>query len=347
MPKRTKLPESKYIGTGKSELTVQKSNPLLTLSETDLTLPEFKILDAYLSRIDSHNEEKRTVQLDKGTLERMLGVSRILKNDLEIRLQHLFQTVKLEDEHKKNGFVLINLFEKAEAEADENGLWTITLTCTEAAREYIFNIDNIGYLRYRLKNVIDLTSRYSYILYLYLENNRFRKEWNVNLVELKEILRCNADTYREYKHFNNLVLKKCQKELQEKTDCHFTYTTVKKGRRVVAIHFSLETLAILEDNIPEQLAFDLPSINDPVEFLRSVSNNVDGKPEWTRIQAEEIYSLVTAIPEDKLPETDTDDIELRRYQFLRQLWLRMQRSEESKPIRNRFNYFLKMLKQEQ
>ena len=143
MPKRTKLPESKYIGTGKSELTVQKSNPLLTLSETDLTLPEFKILDAYLSRIDSHNEEKRTVQLDKGALERMLGVSRILKNDLEIRLQHLFQTVKLEDEHKKNGFVLINLFEKAEAEADENGLWTITLTCTEAAREYIFNIDNI------------------------------------------------------------------------------------------------------------------------------------------------------------------------------------------------------------
>ncbi len=56
MPKRTNLPESKYIGTGKSELTVQKSNTLLNLSETDLTLTEFKILDAYLSRIDSHNE---------------------------------------------------------------------------------------------------------------------------------------------------------------------------------------------------------------------------------------------------------------------------------------------------
>lgn len=115
----------------------------------------------------------------------------------------------------------------------------------------------------------------------------------------------------------------------------------------MAIHFSLETLAVLEDNIPEQLAFDLTDINNPVEFLRSVSNDVDGKPEWTRAQAEEIYSLVTAVPEEKLPEADTDDIELRRYQFLRQLWLRMQRSAENKPIRNRFNYFLKMLKQEQ
>ncbi len=34
-------------------LLVQKSNPLQTLSQTNLTLPEFKILDAYLSRIDS------------------------------------------------------------------------------------------------------------------------------------------------------------------------------------------------------------------------------------------------------------------------------------------------------
>lgn len=58
---------------------------------------------------------------------------------------------------KENGFAKISLFEKAEAKQDENGLWQVDLVCTESALEYIFNIENIGYLRYRLKNIIDLT----------------------------------------------------------------------------------------------------------------------------------------------------------------------------------------------
>lgn len=51
MPRRKKLPAiPDYKGTGKESdnLLIQKSNPLLSLSETGLTLAEFKILDAYL-----------------------------------------------------------------------------------------------------------------------------------------------------------------------------------------------------------------------------------------------------------------------------------------------------------
>ena len=58
-------------------LLVQKSNPLQTLSQTNLTLPEFKILDAYLSRIDSRKPEARLVQFERGALERLLDVEKI------------------------------------------------------------------------------------------------------------------------------------------------------------------------------------------------------------------------------------------------------------------------------
>lgn len=51
---------------GSCNYLVQKSNPLQSLSETKMTLAEFKILDAYLSKIDSHNPEKREVVFDKG-----------------------------------------------------------------------------------------------------------------------------------------------------------------------------------------------------------------------------------------------------------------------------------------
>lgn len=260
MPKRKRiLKVADYIGLPKDndKLMVQKSNPLQTLSETDMTLVEFKILDAYLSRIDSHDSSKRHVRFEKGELEKILGVTKINQPDLEKRLKNLFQVLKIQDSSKKKGFTMISLFEKAEASQDENGLWQVDLICTSAALEYIFNIENIGYLRYRLKNIIDLTSRYSYILYLYLENNRFRKSWIVEMEELKRILHCNANSYvNGYKDFNKDVLKKCQRELHEKTNLRFSYLpTNKKGRSYKALQFTVETVA---EKMAETEYFRLP-----------------------------------------------------------------------------------------
>ena len=128
MPRRKKLPTiPDYAGSGREPENhlIQKSNPLLSLSQTDMTLPELKILDIYLSRIDSHDEEKRTVQLEKGEIEDCLGLSRILKPDLEKRLRNLAQMVKIEDETNPDGFILVSLFEKIGAWRDEDGLWQI------------------------------------------------------------------------------------------------------------------------------------------------------------------------------------------------------------------------------
>lgn len=243
MPKRNKLPSiPDYKGCGKNpeKLTVQKSNPLQSLSQTSMTLPELKILDAYLARINSHEPEKRYVQFEKGELERLLDVTRILKKDLDARINNLFQTITIQDETKRNGFKKIALFEKAECEQDENGLWQVNLMCTNSAMEYIFNIENIGYLKYRLKNVINLTSRYSYILYLYLEDNCYRINWEIILDDLKKMLNCTAESYIAYKEFNDKILKKCKKEINAKTTINFTYTPIKKGRKVVGIRFEVE-----------------------------------------------------------------------------------------------------------
>lgn len=270
MPKRRKppkLPDYEGMGAHSEYAEIQKARPLQSLSETDLTLPEFKILDAYLARINSHDPDKRTVKLEKGELEKALGVTEIKQDDLEKRLRHLFQIIKVKDDRKRKGFKLINLFEEADAEQDEDGLWLITLTCTASAREYVFNIDNLGYLRYRLKNVINLTSRYSYVLFLYLLDNRFRKTWSIDLVDLKALLNCNAERYKQFKFFNAEILKKCHKELCEKTDISFEYKPIKRGRTVSAVEFSVNTL---NDELAEQLRsapLELDSITENGEFV--------------------------------------------------------------------------------
>lgn len=260
------MPDYEGMGAYSDNAEIQKARPLQSLSETDLTLPEFKILDAYLARINSHNN-KRTVRLEKGELEKALGISEIKQEDLEKRLRHLFQVIKIKDNRKRKGFKLINLFEEADAEQDEDGLWQITLTCTSSAREYMFNIDNIGYLRYRLKNVINLTSRYSYVMFLYLLDNRFRKTWSIDLVDLKALLNCNAERYKQFKFFNSEILKKCHKELCEKTDISFEYKPIKRGRSVSAVEFSVNTL---NDELTEQLRsvpLELDSIAENGEFV--------------------------------------------------------------------------------
>lgn len=95
--------------------------------------------------------------------------------------------------------------------------------------EVFFNIENLGYLRYKLRCITSLTSRYTYIMFIYLEANRFRKSWDVPLDELKQILDCDkVETYSAFKEFNKQVLKRVQKEMHEKTECRYSYEPIKK-----------------------------------------------------------------------------------------------------------------------
>ena len=233
------------LGNEIDKLTVQKSLPLFALWRSELTLAEFKILDTYLSRIDSHKPDKRTVVFEKGELEKILGVKRIRTEELDERLKHLGTPIRIDDNiNQKKKFARISLFEKAMAEQDNYGIWQVELTASQSAMKYFFNIENLGYLRYKLRCITSLTSRYTYIMFIYLEANRYRKSWEVDLAELKEILACDKEeTYKVFKRFNDLILKKIHKEMNEKTECRYSYESIKKGRSVVAVRFTVETLS--------------------------------------------------------------------------------------------------------
>lgn len=262
-PKKILEPIYGISSDPENKLTVQKSIPLFSLWRSEMSLAEFKILDTYLSRINSRQPEKRTVVFTKGELEKLLGVTKIDKKNLEERICGLFQIVKVEEEPGK--FRNVGLFEEAYGEADEKGLWTVSLTCTAKAMKYVFNIEQLGYLRYKLRCITGLTSRYTYVLFMYLESNRFRKSWTVSVDELRMLLNCDQEeSYAAFKVFNDRILKRCQKELHEKTECRFSYAPVKTGRWVTAVKFTLETLAdSIEAELPGQMSIDDYDYNDP------------------------------------------------------------------------------------
>ena len=333
-----------------TKLTVQKSLPLMALWRSELTLAEFKILDAYLSRIDSRTPEKRAVRFEKGELEALLGVKKINTPELKERLKHLGTMVQVDDPTKTRSFRLIALFEQAECEQDEYGQWQVELECTQKAMKYIFNVEDIGYLRYKLRSIVNLSSRYSYILFLYLEFNRFRKTWEIGLDDLKQMLRCDdEETYKEFKRFNDRLLKRCQKEIHEKTECRFTYEPVKRGRSVVAVRFAVETLPSLE--VPDQLSLAAITTKpeDQIEFLRSACTpSGAAEPEFSREEMEQLFEVLVMVEDSVFPypKDMPYDIEFRRYHYLRQKYTAMNCASTKKPIKHRFSYLLKMVRKD-
>lgn len=348
MPRRKKLPVApNYTGAAKKNpdrMLVQKSTPLQTLSETGLTLAEFKILDAYLSRINSHRPDERYVRFEKGELEKLLGVTQLKKDDLSKRIDNLFQVITIRDPNKPKGFTKIGLFEKAVCEQDENGQWQVDLACSASAMEYVFNIENLRYLKYRLKNVIELTSRYSYILYLHLEQHHRQKSWEVSLDELKQTLNCTSESYAAYKEFNDKILKKCHKEINEKTNLSYTYEPIKSGRKVTAIRFTLKTRTdedmqlTLDDILPTQKESadleDREYKDSNISLLAAACNH-----EFDNTQMEGIFAVIST---KKMPEI-TGGIWIARYHYLAEMYAKMNVYAKEKTIPRRYGYFVKML----
>lgn len=338
---RKKLEPITSLGN-EDRLTVQKSLPLFALWRSELTLAEFKILDTYLSRIDSHKPERRAVMFEKGELEKLLGVQKINNKELEDRLKHLMENVvKIPDTDERKGFRLISLFEEAVAEQDDYGLWQVRLECTQKAMKYIFNIENLGYLRYKLRCITSITSRYTYIMFIYLEANRFRKSWEISLGELKEILACDKEElYKEFKYFNRDILKKVYREMHEKTECRYNYEPIKKGRSVVAVRFTLESLApVIDDQIPGQMAISDILPGPGHELWESAMPNSG----FTAEQIEHLRSLLSTVPDSKMPDMG-EGIDINRYHYIRNLWTRM--SAQKKPIRDRYAYLCRMIEQD-
>ena len=346
----------KLDGLKSDKPVIQKSTPLLSLWRSPLTLSEFKILDAYLARIDSHHPEKRWVCFSKADLEELLGVKKINIADLSKRIDHLAVMVRIDNPGFPDGFDKVALFERAVCEKTKDG-WQVNLCCTPSAMKYIFNIENLGYLRYKLRSIIHLSSRYSYLMFLYLERNRFRGEWDVELADLRSFLGCAEDSYTEYRYFNQFVLRKSKLELEEKTDCRFVYEPIRQGKRVVRLHFQVEPLPFLERTkedgdiaVLSGASVELPSRADPnpaIGILQSACLLPNGEPEFSETEMQHIDSLLVHVPQSKLPyKSAKPNSVFSKRQYLAERYAAMNRQAEKKPIKHRYNYLLKMIRRD-
>ena len=327
------------IGNLKDDNLVQKSIPFLFMNKNPYSLGEMKVLDTYLSRINSHEPDSRKVTFTKKEYEKLMGISEIRIEQLEkytASMMSKIARIKISETE----FTQINIFCESRFKKDEFGEWTITLECSEKAKKYIFDIEKIRYIKYLLKYTIGFKSKYSMFLYGYLLYNRYRISWSESLTNLRKSLQCDSDYYKDFRQFRTKILDKALEEVNEITDVEFTYRTEKKGRTVVSIRF---------DYIKQQK--ELPEPQEPdnglkiygyeegesphqynsknMEFLASACND-----EFSQLEMSILFNMLARMD---LYEYDKD-VWRARYRFLSGKYNAMNYYESREPIRHRFAY---------
>lgn len=251
--------EKVIIGAPDELHIVEKSRPLLLMKEVPFELGELKVLDTYLARINARDPKATTVRFSKEEYEDLMGIERMRPERLEKYVKSIMsKNVSIPDKTARGGFRVYTLFDEAICEPDENGQWWIDLSCTPKAKKLFFNIESVGYIRYQLKNVLPMKSKYSVLLYLYLLDNRFRKNWEIDLISLREkVFRCFSEFYaNNYKNFRQDILEKALKEVNKFTDIEFSYTSVKSGTKITGIRWNLIKDTDDEPALPEPVPLE-------------------------------------------------------------------------------------------
>ena len=320
---------------------VSRSRPLLSLGKSALSLYELKVLDTYLSKINPHKPDERTVIFKKGEFEALFDYNRIKLPELKEHLNNL-QSLKVDIATNENETDTIVLFERAKAVQDQYKMWQVELTCSQSAMRYFFNIESLGYLRYKLWNILQLSSRYSYLLFLYLVDNRFRKNWTISFEELKQVLNCeNITSYNSFRDFRRAVLDRCKEEILSKTDIIFDYTTIKAGRYVKDIQFNVTTwgeLATIQAEIEKEQQQELEDstdkkyVNDDISIMCEICDNTIDREEM-----QVIYDLILQLDISKGNEGTG------RIDYFKYCYDRLKLAATKKTINDKGAYITRML----
>lgn len=257
---------------------IQKCRPMfydLWKEKDSISMTEYKLLDIYMSAINSHDTKTRDVLFTTNQLNEILGTG-YAREDIQNIFKKMMQLVVKADKN-----IFVSLFEATYIKENDDSEFQVLLKCTESAQKYFFNLDNIGYFSYKLKSTLAIGSVYSYLMFNYIEMNRFRKSWEVSVDDLKQYLNCSDECYKQFKVFNDKVLKKCLNELTEKTELRYSYETIKTGRFVKAIRFTinddlenrLKQKALEIKNKIEQIEIEEQKNANEIEDQKYISDN--------------------------------------------------------------------------
>ena len=120
----------------------------------------------------------------------------------------------------------------------KDGCFHITFTHFALYIMYVFNQQN-SFTKFKVKSAIALNG-HGLKLYPFLVQNEFRYNFDVSIIDLKNALGLDADSYPEYRDFKTTILKPHIDAINQKTELSVEFKALKKeGRKASHVNFTV------------------------------------------------------------------------------------------------------------
>ena len=206
-----------------------------------LSLQELRFFLVYVSKLNPDKPDKTEVTFTLDEYKQVLGV--------ELNEAHIQETVDqlvgrvvlvrppITDEDVVNARLTTTLFSKClMVQRKPDYKWTLTFNASDDVIPHLFGLTK-RFTTFEIWNIINLSNFQDARMYMLLKQYRKIGERTTPIKDLKEMLGIAPDAYPEYKIFARDVLKKCQKNLKERTDICFTFRAL--GRPAKEIWFEI------------------------------------------------------------------------------------------------------------
>jgi len=329
----------------KKEYWVEKRNVLNQIRENGMTLQEWRFFTIYLAKINHRDPQTRVVRFPLEDFQRIMEFGRLNIKQLKDSTDRLLCKI-MHVPLPSGGYEAFQFFKKCKIDTDNNGEWYMEINAHDEALPFFFQYKT-HYFKYQLWNALRLRSVNQFHLYENLKQYEKAGERIMSLLELRGILNIAPDEYPRWSDFKLRVLDSCQQALAEKTDIKFTYEPHGKrgkGGKILALKFVIEK----NTDYIDQLTLD--------EFIELQDEYIESEAECKESQYDEHLKFIAGACdyeftniEMQMIATATSAIrnELRLYDFIRAQYMKLlRRIEKKEVIHSRFDYLLKIIKNE-
>lgn len=338
----------------KKKYLIEKRNVLNELRSNNMTLQELRFLSIYLAKINARDSSTRVVRFKRSDFMKIMNLEHMNLNYLmAITNMLLCKVVNVPSE--RGGYKGFQLFKICTVDKDETGQWYVEIDAHDEALPLMFEFKE-KYFTYELWNALRLKSSNQLRMYEILKQYEKIGERIIHIDELKELLGLNASDYPRFNNFKARVLDCCQEALETYTDIKFTYEPAGKRGAGGKIH-NLKFKIMHNENYIDQLSLeefiDMQDVqtggtdgivagtftDEKLAFLAEACNK-----EFTEAEMQILYNYIVEINPSIIK--NHYKYETKLYDYLKQQYDELNWRAEQTVIKNRFQYFKKILETE-
>lgn len=326
---------------------VYKSNEMNEMRNFKMTPSQLRFFAIYLSKINSKDENTRLVTFRLTEYTRIMdfkqtNITRIQKTAEEL----LSVTATFKNFNESGRFIgmdVLQVFKRFRLYLGKDENWYVSIDCQDEIIPKMFGYKKY-FFKYRLWNGLRLSTVNQFRMYEILKQYGTAGEREISINDLKGLLGIGEDEYPRWERFKVRVLDSCQKALAENTDIKFTYEPIKKGKKITALKFTIKP----NENFIDQLTLDefiemqdepeqdgeliVIDVESDISCINSnlliYSDMCDG--EFSKQELRILSDLLNNI----IPERD----DIKRADFLRHAYNKLNLRETKSSIKNRFGY---------